>query len=54
MNEQNILAAILAVGKSERMGQDKLFLELNNKPFFNINTLEDLKFAKKQAQNDKK
>ena len=54
MNEQNILAAILAGGKSERMGQDKLFLELNNKPFFNINTLEDLKFAKKQAQNDKK
>ena len=32
MNEQNILAAILAGGKSERMGKDKLFLELNNKP----------------------
>jgi len=32
MNEQNVLATILAGGKSERMGKDKLFLELNNKP----------------------
>ena len=31
MNEHNILGAILAGGKSQRMGQDKLFLELNNK-----------------------
>ena len=31
MNEHNILGAILAGGQSKRMGQDKLFLELNNK-----------------------
>jgi molybdenum cofactor guanylyltransferase len=31
MNEHNILGAILAGGKSERMGEDKLFLNLNNK-----------------------
>ncbi len=31
MNEHNILGAILAGGKSKRMGDDKLFLELNNK-----------------------
>ena len=31
MNEHNILGAILAGGKSQRMGHDKLFLELNNK-----------------------
>ena len=31
MNEHNILGAILAGGKSKRMGKDKLFLELNNK-----------------------
>ena len=31
MNEHNILGSILAGGKSERMGQDKLFLNLNNK-----------------------
>jgi len=30
MNEHNILGAILAGGKSERMGKDKLFLKLNN------------------------
>tara|TARA_B100001250_G_scaffold57838_1_gene44866 strand:- start:957 stop:1571 length:615 start_codon:yes stop_codon:yes gene_type:complete len=30
MNEHNILGAILAGGKSERMGKDKHFLELNN------------------------
>ena len=30
MNEHNILGAILAGGKSKRMGKDKLFLELNN------------------------
>ena len=31
MSEHNILGAILAGGQSKRMGQDKLFLELNNK-----------------------
>ena len=31
MSEHNILGAILAGGKSQRMGKDKLFLELNNK-----------------------
>ena len=31
MNEHNILGAILAGGQSKRMGQDKLFLELNNR-----------------------
>jgi molybdenum cofactor guanylyltransferase len=30
MNEHNILGAILAGGKSKRMGKDKLFLQLNN------------------------
>ena len=46
MNEQNILAAILAGGKSERTGKDKLFLELNNKPLIQ-HTLDDLELAKK-------
>ena len=31
MNENNILGAILAGGKSKRMGKDKHFLNLNNK-----------------------
>ena len=31
MSEHNILGAILAGGKSKRMGKDKLFLELNDK-----------------------
>ncbi len=31
MNEHNILGSILAGGKSKRMGQDKIFLNLNNK-----------------------
>ena len=31
MNEHNIVGAILAGGKSKRMGEDKLFLNLNNK-----------------------
>ena len=31
MNEHNILGTILAGGKSKRMGQDKIFLNLNNK-----------------------
>ena len=32
MNEHNILGAILAGGKSKRMGKDKLFLNINDKP----------------------
>ena len=32
MDEHNILAAILAGGKSKRMGKDKLFLNINEKP----------------------
>ena len=31
MNEHNILGAILAGGKSKRMREDKIFLNLNNK-----------------------
>jgi len=31
MSENNILGAILAGGRSKRMGKDKLFLQLNNK-----------------------
>ena len=46
MNEQNILAAILVGGKSERMGKDKLFLELNNKPLIQ-HTLDNLELTKK-------
>ena len=46
MNEKNILAAILAGGKSERMGKNKLFLELNNKPLIQ-HTLDDLELEKK-------
>ena len=46
MNEQNILAAILVGGKSERMGKDKLFLELNNKRLIQ-HTLDDLELTKK-------
>ncbi len=38
MNEHNILAAILAGGKSRRMGKDKLFIDLNNKPMLQYTT----------------
>ena len=31
MNEHNIIGSILAGGKSERMGEDKIFLNLDNK-----------------------
>ena len=46
MNEQNILAANLVGGKSEKMGKDKLFIELNNKTLIQ-HTLDDLELAKK-------
>ena len=42
MNEHNILGAILAGGKSKRMGKDKLFLEINNKKLIE-NTLDKVK-----------
>jgi len=42
MSEHNILGAILAGGQSKRMGEDKLFLELNNKKFIE-HTLDKVK-----------
>ena len=42
MSEHNILGAILAGGKSKRMGKDKLFLELNNKKLIE-HTLDKVK-----------
>ena len=42
MSEHNILGAILAGGQSKRMGQDKLFLELNNKKLIE-HTLDKVK-----------
>ena len=46
MNDQNILAAILAGCKSESIGKDKLFIELNNKTLIQ-HTLDDLELEKK-------
>ena len=42
MNEHNILGAILAGGKSKRMGKDKLFLDLDKKPMIQ-HTLDKVK-----------
>ena len=42
MSEHNILGAILAGGHSKRMGEDKLFLELNNKKLIE-HTLDKVK-----------
>ena len=42
MREHNILGAILAGGQSKRMGEDKLFLELNNKKLIE-HTLDKVK-----------
>jgi len=42
MSEDNILGAILAGGQSKRMGEDKLFLELNNKKLIE-HTLDKVK-----------
>jgi molybdopterin-guanine dinucleotide biosynthesis protein A len=48
MNELNILGAILAGGKSKRMGEIKLFLELNDKPLIEY-TIDKVKnILKKQ------
>ena len=42
MSEHNILGAILAGGKSKRMGKDKLFLEINNKKLIEL-TIDKVK-----------
>jgi len=42
MSEDNILGAILAGGQSKRMGEDKLFLEINNKKLIE-HTLDKVK-----------
>jgi len=47
MNEHNILGSILAGGKSRRMGQDKLFLNLNNKPLIKYTIDKVKKYFKK-------
>ena len=47
MNEHNILAAILAGGKSKRMGKDKLFIDLNKKPLIQYTTEKLKKYFKK-------
>jgi len=47
MSEHNILGAILAGGKSTRMGKDKLFLELDNKKLIE-HTIDKVKKYLKQ------
>ena len=42
MSEDNILGAIIAGGQSKRMGEDKLFLEINNKKLIE-HTLDKVK-----------
>ena len=46
MSEHNILGAILAGGKSKRMGKDKLFLELNNKMLIEHTIIKVEKYLK--------
>ena len=46
MNEHNILGAILAGGKSKRMGKDKLFLNLNNKTLIEHTIIKAKKYLK--------
>ena len=48
MSEHNILGAILAGGQSRRMGEDKLFLELNNKKLIE-HTIDKVKKYLKQV-----
>ena len=50
MSEHNILGVILAGGKSKRMGQDKLFLELNNRKLIEY-TIDKVKNFAKLAKN---
>ena len=47
MNEHNILGAVLAGGKSQRMGEDKLFLNLNNKALIEHTVNKVKKYFKK-------
>ena len=47
MNEHNILGAILAGGQSKRMGEDKLFLELNNRKLIEYTIDKVNKYLKK-------
>jgi len=47
MSEDNILGAILAGGQSKRMGEDKLFLELNNKKLIEHTIDKVKKYLKK-------
>ena len=46
MNEHNILGAILAGGKSKRMGKDKLFVNLNNKLLIEHTIIKVKKYLK--------
>jgi molybdenum cofactor guanylyltransferase len=46
MNEHNIIGAILAGGKSQRMGKDKLFLKLNNIPLIDHTIQKVRKYIK--------
>ena len=46
MSEYNILGAILAGGKSKRMGEDKLFLNLNNKTLIEHTVIKVKKYLK--------
>jgi len=47
MSEDNILGAILAGGQSKRMGEDKLYLELNNKKLIEHTIDKIKKYLKK-------
>jgi len=47
MSEDNILGVILAGGQSKRMGEDKLFLELNNKKLIEHTIDKVKKYLKK-------
>ena len=46
MNEHNILGAVLAGGNSKRMGQDKLFVNLNNKLLIEHTIIKVKKYLK--------
>ena len=46
MNEHNILGAVLAGGKSKRMGQDKLFVNLDNKSLIEHTIIKVKKYLK--------
>ena len=53
MSEHNILGAILAGGKSKRMGKDKLFLELNPNYYKEVeNQVQNANFSEIQIKND--